>query len=243
MDHESLTQTRSARSLLVALIAACGLFPSWSHAARIHDSFPDVVNAQDRYVIYSHGLIVEGTDPKPVHPEFGIYDFPAIKSAIFQDGGFHLIAHHRPKGTDVRAYVDTLESWVRKLVDAGVAPDRITLVGFSRGAQLTAYASSRLRSLGIGTVLMGVCSNGDLRGTPPVILGGRVLSIFETTDVVTSCSGLAERSRPVSFEEIAITTGRKHGAFYRPLPEWIDPLKRWIAATNPAKSSSTGEGR
>jgi hypothetical protein len=26
-------------------------------------------------VIYSHGLIVEGDDPRPVHPEYGVYDF------------------------------------------------------------------------------------------------------------------------------------------------------------------------
>jgi hypothetical protein len=86
-----------------------------------------------------------------VHPEFGVYDFPAITSALFEDGGFNLIAHQRPKNTDVDAYVDTLESWVLRLVAAGVTPEHMTLIGFSRGAQLTGYASSRLRVLGFGT--------------------------------------------------------------------------------------------
>jgi acetyl esterase/lipase len=144
-----------------------------------------------------------------------------------------LIAHHRPKSTDVDAYVDTLESWVRSLVAAGVAPERITLVGFSRGAQLTARASSRLRTLGVGTALMGVCSEGDFVADPPVVLADPVLSIYETTDVVRSCAGLARRSGLKSFEEIAISTGKRHGAFYRPLPEWLVPLKAWIARTNP----------
>jgi uncharacterized protein len=216
---------------LLLVIAVC-LFPAASTAAEVYESFPDRVFANDRYVIYSHGLIAEGTDAMPEHPEFGVYDLPAIRRALFEGGGFHLIAHQRPKNTDIRTYVDTLESWVRRLVAAGVAPDRITLVGFSRGAQLTAYASSRLRALGIGTVLMGVCSDGDMRGTPPVELGGPVLSIYETSDVVRSCSGLAERSRLASFEEIAISTGKKHGAFYQPRPEWVGPLRNWISKTN-----------
>jgi pimeloyl-ACP methyl ester carboxylesterase len=199
-------------------------------AVESYDDFPATLHADQKYVIYSHGLIVEGDDPKPVHPELGVYDFPAIKAALFEDGGFNLIAHHRPKNSEVLAYVGTLESWVNRLLAAGVAPANITLVGFSRGAQLTAQAASRLRSSGINTALIAVCSNGDFVRTPPVVLGGRVLSIYETTDVVGSCSQLARRSGLTSFEEVAISTGKKHGAFFLPRREWMTPLKAWIAA-------------
>lgn len=208
---------------------------SWAlpvQAVQLYSSFPEHVHASERYVIYSHGLIVEGDDSRPVHPENGVYDFPAIAEALFDGGGFNLIAHHRPKNTDVAAYTDTLESWVKRLVAGGVAPERITLIGFSRGAQLTAVASSRLRQLGINTALMGVCLQGDFTQTPAVELGGRVLSIYETTDVVGSCAQVAKRSKLVSFEEVAITTGKKHGAFFQPRPEWMTPLKAWIARTN-----------
>jgi hypothetical protein len=220
------------RSVLVKLVMAALLAPAAAAAVQIYDTFPDEIHSGERYVIYSHGLIVEGDDPRPVHPELGVYDFPAIKSALFEEGGFNLIAHHRPRNTDVDAYVDTLESWIRRLVAAGVAPERITLIGFSRGAQLTAHASARLRTLGFGTVLMAVCSQGDLGRGSPVVLAGPVLSIYETTDVVGSCVELARRSELVAFEEIAISTGKRHGAFYQPLPEWLAPLKAWIARTN-----------
>jgi dienelactone hydrolase len=73
-----------------------------------------------------------------------------------------------------------LDGWVRRLLAAKVAPGRITLVGFSRGGQITALASSRL----------------------------------------------------ASFEEVAISTGKKHGAFYQPLPEWVGPLRAWIEKTS-----------
>jgi len=202
-------------------------------AAELYDQFPDAVRASERYVIYSHGLIVEGSDPRPVHPQFGVYDFPAVTKALFDGGGFNLIAHHRPANTDVAAYIETLADWVQRLLDAGVPGSRITLVGFSRGAQLTAYAATRFQEAGINTALMAVCSNGTILGEPPVAIGGEFLSIYETSDVVGSCSTLANLSPHLKqFREIAISTGLEHGAFYRPLPEWLEPLKAWIAETN-----------
>lgn len=216
--------------LVLLVVLSC--VPLGAGALQIYDEFPDEIRPAERYVVYSHGLIVEGHDPRPVHPEFGVYDFPGIKQALFERGGFNLIAPHRPKDSDVDTYVRTLEAGVRRLVAAGVAPQRITLVGFSRGAQLTAAASSRLRTLEVGTVLMAVCSEGDLVRDPPILLGGPVLSIYETTDVVGSCAGLARRTALAEFEELAVSTGRRHGAFFLPLPEWVAPLKAWIERTN-----------
>jgi pimeloyl-ACP methyl ester carboxylesterase len=80
------------------------------------------------------------------------------KNALFGRGGFNLIAYQRPKATD-DSYADTLKSWVRRLLDAGVKPSRITLIGFSRGAQLTALASSDLASVGMNTALLAICED------------------------------------------------------------------------------------
>jgi hypothetical protein len=80
---------------------------------------------------------------------------------------------------------------------------------------------------------MGICSEGGISGEPPVSLGGQFLSIYETTDVVGTCESLAKNSANLeSFKEIAISTGEEHGAFYRPMPEWVEPLRQWIAETN-----------
>ena len=202
-------------------------------AAELYDQFPETIRASERYVIYSHGLIVEGTDPRPVHPDFGVYDFPAVTQALFANGGFNLIAHHRPANTDIAAYTDTLAGWVQRLLDAGVPASRVTLVGFSRGAHLSALASSRFQEAGINTALMAVCSDGTIAADPPVAIGGQFLSIYETSDVVGSCAKLAEHSPHIKgFREVSISTGLSHGAFYRPLHEWMEPLKAWIAETN-----------
>jgi dienelactone hydrolase len=207
------------------------LFPIISGAVQIYDKFPDSIRADERYVIYSHGLIVEGDDPKPISPKYGQYDFPGIKQAIFNGGGFNLIAVQRAKSSD-DAYADTLKSWVRRLLAAGVKPSRITLVGFSRGAHLTALASSGLVAERINTAIMAICEGGDVAQTPPLTLGGNLLSIYETSDELGPCTKLAARSHLTSFKEVAVSTGKKHGAFFQPLPEWVQPLRAWIAKTN-----------
>jgi hypothetical protein len=202
------------------------------HAVDIYSTLPDKINPRERYVFYSHGLIVEGTDESPIHPEFGVYDFPAIKKALFKGGGFNLIAYHRPKNAEVEEHAVMLERWVRRLLAAGVPASRITIVGFSRGSGITAYASARLRDVGVNTALMGACTNGDIKSPEPLVLVGNLLNIYETTDSVLSCVALAKHSNLNSFKEIAISTGKKHGAFLRPRPEWVSPLKEWIRETN-----------
>jgi hypothetical protein len=206
--------------------------PIACRAVEIYTDIPTTIHPDERYVFYSHGLIVEGDDEKPVSPRYGLYDFPAIKQALFEGGGFNLIAYHRPRDADIGAHATMLEWWVRKLVQAGVPPSHITLIGFSRGGQITAHASSGLRDLGINTAILAICSKGDVVGHPSLVLGGRLFTIYETTDEMGSCEKLGRRGKLASFEEISITTGRQHGAFFQPLPQWLTPLKDWIARTN-----------
>jgi len=74
---------------------------------------------------------------------------------------------------------------------------------------------------------------GDIPVNPPLDLDGNLYSIFETTDVMGTCAQLALQSRSLdSFEEVSITTGQAHGAFFKPLDEWVLPLKQWIRKTN-----------
>jgi hypothetical protein len=225
------------RTILGALVICSNLTVSSvskSQTVQIYEQFPSDIHASERYVIFSHGLIAEGEDSKPVSPKYGVYDFPQIKQALFKDGGFNLIAVQRKKGVELENHVSQLESWVHQLLAAGVKPSRITLVGFSRGGQITALASGHLASEGINTAILAICSDGDFAvdSGPAVVFGGNFLSIYETSDALGSCSKLAERSHLSSFKEVAISTGKAHGAFFEPRPEWIDPLKAWIAKTN-----------
>ncbi len=92
---------KSLKMMAISLL----LIPLSCRAVELYDHFTTAIHAAERYVIYSHGLIVEGTDPRPISPKFGQYEFPAIKQALFSEGDFNLIAYQRPKNTDFDGYV------------------------------------------------------------------------------------------------------------------------------------------
>lgn len=204
---------------IVTSVTAC--------AAQRDYAFPNNINTAEHYVFYSHGFIVEGDDPTPIHPRWGVYDFPSIQKAL-DDDSYTLIAHHRPKGVSPIDYAKRLAGEVKQLITLGVPPENITLTGFSRGGAITILAANELKNAKINVVILAGCA-GLINRKRDIQLYGRVLSIYETSDDVGSCNLLEARSPMLrEFKEIAISTGKEHGAFYRPIDEWLVPLKRWI---------------
>ncbi|WP_139158543.1 MULTISPECIES: alpha/beta hydrolase [Pseudoalteromonas] len=160
----------------------------------------------------------------------GGYDFPAIKQAL-ADKSYTLIAHHRAKNTDPFAYAYELNQQVRTLVEKGVSARNITLVGFSRGSFIAGVASDKLSDLEINTVILAGCGRLVSSKHTDIKVFGHVLSVYERSDGPQSCATLAKRSTQTrSFNEIMIDTGLEHGAFYKPMNEWVTPVKAWIKA-------------
>lgn len=58
---------------------------------------------------------------------------------------------------------------------------------------------------------------------------GRILSIYEESDEIgRSCDEIAGAGKCVSeYKEVMLSTGRKHGFLFQPLPEWVDPVVEW----------------
>ena len=213
---------KPVKSLLLSLMLATG-----AHAGTVYEYFPDEIRPQETYVFYSHGFIVEGDNPTPVSPRWGTYEFPTIKQAL-SDDSYNLIAYHRAKGTDPRLYARKLSMDIKALVAAGVPYENIYLVGFSRGGAITGLTSHLVASDKLNAIILAGCG-GFLRNNPEVDLHGRVYSVYETTDGVGSCQYVIDRSPGVTaFTELAITTGKGHGAFYTPIETWLTPVKHWI---------------
>lgn len=202
---------------------------SSSFANKIYENFPNEINANEKYVFYSHGFIVEGKNPTPIHPRWGMYDFPNIKMTL-ADNNYNLIAYHRAKDTNPREFAKNLAKNATTLINKGVKPENITFIGFSRGGAITILTSNYLAADKVNFVILAGCS-GFVINNAELTIYGNVFSVFETSDGVGSCQFLVDRSSKVkTFEEIAISTGKEHGAFYNPLPEWIIPVKSWIKA-------------
>lgn len=217
------------------LTGTCLLLSQSLLAGEVYTSFPENIDASKKFVFYSHGYIVEGTNPKPINTKngWGLYDFPAIKNAL-SDDDYHLIAFHRPKDTEPYKYAYELSKQVRALVAAGVNPQNITIMGFSRGAFITGLTSDKVSDLAVNTIILAGCGRLTWNSTSDIKVYGHVLAINEKTDGSKSCRKLEEKSYGVkSFTEIQINTGLEHGAFYRPIPEWINPVKDWIKSPKP----------
>lgn len=204
------------------------MFSSLSFAGEVYEQFPEQIEANEKYVFYSHGFIVEGTNPTPKNERWGVYEFPAIKESL-SDSQYNLIAYHRPKGTDPFVHAKSLANDVKRLLKKGVAANRITIMGFSRGAFITSLASHYLEETPVNTVLLAGCGRIVSNKYSDIKINGAFLSIYETTDGAVTCEKLKNRSPQLtSFDEISITTGKEHGAFYRPIPEWVVPVKQWV---------------
>jgi hypothetical protein len=216
---------------LVVFVAACGAEdpPPAKASPQIFADVPAEVDPGARYLIYLHGAIIETEGVRPTHPRFGVYEYEEIL-ATFAERGFVVISEARPAGTDGMLYADRVVDQVREILVAGVPPDHVTVVGFSKGGGITIAASSMLANDDVNFVFMAAC-NPWLDSHPEIVARGRLLSIRESSDnLVGSCEGFFGRSpSPHDHVEIVLELGGGHGAFYRPNREWIDPVVEWAS--------------
>ena len=200
------------------------LLSSHAFGASIFTFVPEKVDASRNYLIYLHGAIIESKGPQPIDSRFGAYDYQGILDALSSRGAV-VISQARPHGTEVNAYAGIVIAQIYRLLGAGVPQSHIAVVGFSKGGNIAVHVSSFLRLKDIRYVFLAAC--WPRPDEPQLRLTGRVFSIYETSDTFAgfSCRPLSEhKDKPTSFEEIKISTGYSHGAFYRPRKQWVEPL-------------------
>lgn len=196
-------------------------------ALRIISDVPAEIDVDARFLIYLHGAIIENEGVRPTHPEYGVYEYREILE-VFAERGFVVISEARPPGTDGMLYASTVAAQVQALVDAGVPPENVTVVGFSKGGGIAIAASSLLANDHVNFIFIASC-NPWLDDHPEIVARGRLLSLREYSDeLVGSCEDFFGRSpSPHEHKEIVLDLGGGHGAFYRLHPEWVDPLIEW----------------
>ena len=220
-QKESL-QMKWFTSVMFALISSQAL------GASIFTSVPEQVDASKNYLIYLHGAIIEKKGPKPIDSRFGVYDYPGILDALSRSGDV-VISQAREPDTDVNRYSGIVIAEIYKLIKAGVPQGHIAVVGFSKGGDIAEHVSSFLRMKDIRYVLLAAC--WPKPDEPQLRLTGHIFSVYEESDTLAgfSCRPLtAHADKPTSFEELKISTGLSHGAFYRPREEWLVPVIKYL---------------
>ena len=208
--------------------------------------FPTTISASTMYLIYLHGKIIEDQGIPAVSPEFGEYEYQAILEKL-ESYGFTVISEPRAKNTDGLEYAKKVSDQIRKLLDAGVPPENISVIGASKGGGIAIYVSHLLDNPEIRYVIMAICSPEEIavlnqRG---VTLSGRVLSIYDSADTLAgSCQELFDYSKGMGlseFREVVLHVGTGHGILYKPLDEWVKPVMDWLVE-NPLSVSLTPGG-
>jgi len=216
---------------ILLVTAACGAGnPGEVEASvRILAAVPEAIDPDARYLFYLHGAIIERAGVRPTHSEFGVYEYQKILE-VFAKRGLVVISEARPAGTNGAVYAEKVADQVGALMKGGVSPEHITVVGFSKGGGIAITASSILSEERLNFVFMGACGPW-LDSRPEIVPFGHLLAVREASDdLVGSCERLFGRTAgDGEREEITLELGGGHGAFYRPRPEWTDPIVEWAS--------------
>lgn len=188
-------------------------------------------DTQMNHLIYLHGRIIqEQQDPRPQHPRFGHYELEKILDT-FRARGFTVSGEIRPKAASVGGSADAVVARVRELLESGVPPERITVLGGSMGGGIALVVSARLQNPRLRFAVLGVCLSDNVRAIAAAgpAVSGQVLAIREASDDFTRDCAPWETSDEKSLvaREIVLNTGLEHGFLYQPLADWVDPVLAW----------------
>jgi hypothetical protein len=179
------------------------------------------------YLFFLHAKIVEDQGLRPISPQYGVYDYEEMLN-VFRDHGLVVISEARPKDTAPEPYTAKLIEQINVLLQAGVPPQRITVLGASKGAVLAMLVSSQLRNKRVNFIIMGNC-NDWVRQNFKIDLHGNVLSIYDINDEFgQSCEPFFAQSTGLNrSREIKLEIGAGHGILFKPLQEWVAPAIEW----------------
>ena len=208
--------------LIVLILFADTVF---AEVLRVVPDSPDITR---NYLFYLHGRIVEGSDGRPISPDYGPYEYYKIVEA-FSDEGFIVISEIRQKNTDPQSYSKKVEVSIAHLIGKDVPPKNISIVGASKGGNIAARISSALQEPDIKYVILAGLFAGS-ESERGFKLSGRVLSLHDSSDrFPISPEDYFIKSPKLQAKKIIITnTGLGHGLLYKPHKVWFSEALSWI---------------
>jgi pimeloyl-ACP methyl ester carboxylesterase len=199
-------------------------------AQSISGFLPLTVDTSQTYLFYLHGGVVQDQGIHAVSEYYGKYEYLAILDSL-RSRGFQVISEARPKGTEVEDYAAKIAGQVDSLLEKGVSPRKIVIVGASLGAYMALEAAHRLQNSNVSYVLIGLCSEYAVSRYLSYgnNLYGNFLSIFERSDSKASCREIfKDKPAETRFHEIELNMGIDHAFLFKPYDEWVIPMVEWI---------------
>jgi hypothetical protein len=207
-----------------------------THVTSVGRDMPAKIDPSKRYVLYVHGRIIENQGLRPRDPQYGVYEYVSILER-FEREGFVVVSEARPRDTDVDAWARHVADQVHALLHDGVPPERITVIGASKGAVIAMMTSTFLANRQLNFVLLADC-NDDVFVAKHPDLHGNILSIYDEKDEFGhTCQRFFDAATGLGASgEIVVHLGIGHALLYRPMKEWVGPAVAW--ARSAGKRSS-----
>jgi len=186
-------------------------------------------NKDQRYIFFLHNAYIEQNPLNVPHPEYGKAEYNEIL-ASFRKDNFIVYSEIRKKNTDAPKYAQNIVKQVKALLKKGVSPDKITVIGTSKGGYIAQFVSTYLANPNVNFVFIGCFRDIDIEEFPQINFCGNILTIYEKSDVYgVSAIKRKETSKCKieHFKEIELNTGLKHGFLYKAADNWIAPSKEW----------------
>lgn len=183
----------------------------------------------DRFIFFLHNRFLEEHELNELHPEFGRTEYNEIL-AEFEKSGLKIISEKRNGNVNAREYAIGIVSKIDSLIDNGIEPEKITIVGTSKGGYIAQYVSTLANNPDLNFVFVASFRTSDLENIPEVNFCGNILTIYEKTDPF-GVSAIQRKENSTcevkNFKEIELNTGMGHGFLFKPLKQWIEPTIQW----------------
>ncbi len=153
-------------------------------------------------------------------------DHAAIVQA-FEDQGFEVNTFAYAGETRL-AYAHRIADEVRALMDKGIAPEEINVVGAGTGSKVATLTSALVGNRHVNYVLLGQCDPA-MKANYNFRMSGRVLGIHDVADTTSlSCRSLWGDSPKVSErQELVLNSGQGSAVFHAPRADWVQPVTEW----------------
>jgi hypothetical protein len=182
-----------------------------------------------RYIFFLHNAFVEQNDLNVAHPEYGKAEYNEIL-ASFRKDNFIVFSEKRKKNTNAADYAEKIVKQIKGLLKKGISPDKITVIGTSKGGYIAQFVSTFLANPDVNFVFIGCFTDSDITKIPDINYCGNILTIYEKSDVYGVSAIKRKETSKLKinhFKEIELNTNLKHGFLYKAADNWIAPCKKW----------------
>lgn len=198
----------------------------------IFSSFIACENQEQKgHIFFLHNRFLEYSALTAEHYEHGRVEYKEILAA-FEKAGFVVYSEKRNSETQTQTYARKIVGQIDSLLSLGVAPQKITVIGTSKGGYIAQYTSTYLQNPKVNFVFIGAYRDSDIDDYPNIEFCGNILNIYDSSDPY---GNPAFKRKTIStcdikhFRDLKLNTGLHHGFLFKAMNEWIAPSINWAS--------------